>query len=141
MNGRVRWESRAVLVCALAIPSCAQPPMIASPCHSGEIAMTRTVLYFGRSRPGGTVGDVEWRQFVAEIIVPRLPQGFTVSAAQGYWTDHAGHALEEASTLVTILHLPTPTLGQAIAEISAQYQVRFQQESVLREQAPICAHW
>ena len=68
--------------------------MIASPCHSGEIAMTRTVLYFGRSRPGGTVSDVEWRQFVAEIIVPRLPQGFTVSAALGYWTDQAGHALE-----------------------------------------------
>ena len=103
--------------------------------------MTRTVLYFGLSRPGGTVSDVEWRQFVAEIIVPRLPQGFTVSAAQGYWTDQAGHALEEASSLVTILHPPTPTLAQAIAEISAQYKVRFQQESVLREYVSICAHW
>ena len=115
--------------------------MIASPCHSGEIAMTRTVLYFGRGRPGGTVSDVDWRQFVAEIIVPRLPQGFTVSAALGYWTDQAGHALEEASSLVTILHPPTPTLAQAITEISAQYKVRFQQESVLREHVSICAHW
>ena len=108
-------------------------------CAGGETLMTRSVLYFGRSRAhGGLVTAEEWQQFVAEIVVPRFPQGFTVTGGRGHWRDAHGKAVDEASTMLTVLHVPAPQAAQAIAEIRTSYRTRFQQTSVLYEHTNTC---
>src|SRR5262245_20410541 len=42
-------------------------------------AYYRTELYFGRSIPGGgQVSDNEWEKFLADVVTPRFPDGFTI---------------------------------------------------------------
>jgi hypothetical protein len=111
-------------------------------CASDERAMRRDVLYLGRNRPGGgAVGEAEWRGFVDDVIVPRFPDGFTISNAEGHWRGGNGAIEREASQMVIVLHADDRVSNAAVAEIAAEYKRRFAQEAVLRERSPVCVEF
>ena len=89
-------------------------------------------LYFGMSRPGGGVSEAEWKDFLAEVVTPRFPGGFTVWKAEGQWRDKAGKVGREPSRVLQVLHLDGPVDEKAVQEIREGYKKRFAQESVLR---------
>ena len=133
-----------LLATLLAIAGCATQPVhgrLAAPaCESGDQAMVRDTLYFGRNRPdGGTVGDAEWRGFLDEVVTPRFPDGLTVTHATGQWRGASGAVEHEASEVVTLLHAGDAAARGKVAEIATEYKRRFRQEAVLRERVGACA--
>ena len=45
-------------------------------------------LFFGRNIPGrAPVSEAEWADFVARVITPNFPDGFTVLDGAGQWRD------------------------------------------------------
>jgi Protein of unknown function (DUF3574) len=95
----------------------------------------RTELYFGRSKPDGTlVSDEDWKRFLAETVTPRFPDGFTVLDGSGQYRDKSGRTVKETSNILIFLY---PKKGRRtshleIDEIRAAYIKQFNQESVLR---------
>lgn len=95
----------------------------------------RTELYFGRSIPGGgTVSDDDWDQFLAEVVTPRFPDGFTILNGLGQYREKSGKIITEPSEVLVFLYSKkTKTESRTkIEEIRTAYIKRFKQESVLR---------
>lgn len=95
----------------------------------------RTELYFGRSiAGGGVVSDEQWEQFLAEVVTPRFPNGFTGVKAIGQYRDKSGKIISEPSQILIFLYPKKDkrTCSVKIEEIRAAYVKRFDQESVLR---------
>jgi len=99
----------------------------------------RTELYFGRSKADGTiVSDEEWKAFLADIVTPRFPEGFTVLHGFGQYREAGGRIISEPSEVLIVLY-PSKTKKESRAkleEIRAAYIKRFDQESVLRVDMP-----
>jgi hypothetical protein len=133
-------KSSIVLIAAtLALPSaCAAPPQVA--CRAGSPEVTAT-LYFGRSlKGGGEIDDAAWRDFLAQEVTPRFPDGLTVLDANGQWRQReSGRIISERSTIVVIVTDPTPKAEESLQAIRAAYQSRFSQESVGLVTEPDCA--
>ena len=131
----------AILVTFLGCAGRAAPATALAPtCASGDSALVRETLYFGRNRPdGGTVTDGEWRTFLDQVLTPRFPAGLTIVTATGQWRGRSGTVEQERSHVVTVFHAAGDAARQAIHEVTQEYKRRFQQEAVLRERAPTCA--
>ena len=43
----------------------------------------RTTLYFGLSRPKGSVSELDWQIFLRDEVTRRFPDGLTVWQAEG----------------------------------------------------------
>lgn len=99
----------------------------------------RTELYFGRSKPnGGSVSDEDWNAFLAEIVTPRIPEGFTALKAIGQYREKSGRIVSEPSEVLVFFY-SKKTKNESrtkIEEIRAAYRKRFEQESVLRVDLP-----
>ncbi len=108
-------------------------------CAPGQQAMLSEALYFGTSKPDGTVGPADWQAFLDEVVTPRFPQGFSVWRAAGQWKSEAGSIVSEASYVLNIVHAGASSDRQALGDIVATYKTRFQQEAVLRVQGAVCA--
>ena len=109
-------------------------------CNVGE-AFARTELFFGRSRPGGTmVTDAEWQGFLDQEITPRFPDGLTVLLGRGHFRGQSGVISREDAVLVIVLYpVQTPESSRRIEDIREAYTRTFQQQSVLRADAITCA--
>ncbi len=118
----------AVLLLAL-LAGCAAPaPRCAG--LAGKPMLSAT-LYFGRTANGARVDDAAWRRFLAEVVTPRFPSGFTVLDGYGQWRGRAsGQIASEPSTVVIVLAEPGEATLAALAAIRADYRRRFAQESV-----------
>ena len=95
----------------------------------------RTELYFGRSiAGGGKVTDEQWKQFLADEVTPRFPDGFTVLSGYGQYRTKAGSITSEPSEVVIFLYTAKTKNASRVKidEIRAAYVKRFDQESVLR---------
>lgn len=95
----------------------------------------RTELFFGLSKPGGTVvSESEWKRFLTEEIVPAFPDGLTVLAADGCWKDASGNLKQEPSRLILVLYPRAnfPVVDSKMRLLTKRYIERFHQESVLR---------
>ncbi|MGD9563348.1 MAG: DUF3574 domain-containing protein [Pyrinomonadaceae bacterium] len=95
----------------------------------------RTELYFGLSKPDGTmVSDDDWKAFLAEVVTPRFPDGFTVLKGMGQYRTKSGRIVSEPSEVVIFLYAGRDKRASRtkIEEIRAAYVKRFDQESVLR---------
>lgn len=124
-----------VVGCAPAPPAGTHP----APCPTGATAMVRDVLYFGRSIPGGgMVSDAEWTRFVAEVITPMFPEGFTVTSGTGQWQEAGGNVVSEPSMILSVLHPDTQEAEAKVTGIGERYRVAFRQEAVLHEHAMAC---
>ena len=99
----------------------------------------RTELYFGRSIPGGgTVSDEEWERFLADVVTPRFPDGFTIINATGQSREKDG-TLDKERTEILVFFYPVndrTASRRKIEEIRRAYVKQFKQESVLRLDYP-----
>jgi hypothetical protein len=99
----------------------------------------RTELYFGRSIPGGgIVSEQAWTDFLAEIVTPRFPDGFTSLKAVGQYREKSGRIVSEPSEVLVFLYSGRnkDESRTKIEEIRATYLKMFKQESVLRVDLP-----
>ena len=108
-------------------------------CYTGE-HMTQTTLYFGLSRPTGSdVKPAEWQNFIDDMVTPRFKEGLTVMDGQGQWLDSKNRVVREQSKALLLIHPAGPQQEKAIQAIRTAYKQRFQQESVMRVDTPVCA--
>ena len=110
----------------------------AAACPDGMAPGTATTLYFGAARRGAPdVGEADWRAFLADIAVPRLP-GMTVTDGFGHYREKDGTAASERTRVLTTAHHGRPEETRAIAEVVAAYKRRFDQWGVGRLDQPAC---
>lgn len=102
--------------------------------HTPTAAQIRTELYFGLSRPTGTlVTPGEWRQFADQDITSAFPDGFTVVDAQGAWRPHGETTPHrEPAKILIVLHNGDLKTQEKIEGLRDAYRRRFDQTSVLR---------
>ena len=117
-------------------PSSAGPPPGSTACAERVYAR----IFFGLAGPRGSVAEAEWDTFLRDVVVPRFPNGLTVTYAKGHW-QAAGEPLQrEASRVLEIVYDETPNHDRRIDEIAAAYKASFQQKSVMvvRMPANVC---
>jgi hypothetical protein len=88
-------------------------------------------LYFGRMTPDGLVSDQAWREFLAEVVTPRFPDGLTVWAAEGQWRDASLRITREPALVLEIVHARDAASDAALRSIITAYRQRFRQQAVL----------
>jgi hypothetical protein len=130
---------RTVAVCVMApLGGCAQAPAPTPPpcplaCAGvGGAPMLEYELFFGLSIPGRTeLTGREWAEFAAQVVTPRLPDGFTVFNAGAQWMNPTTHRIIAERTKVIVAAAPdTAATAAAIAAIKDAYRAQFQQQSV-----------
>ena len=140
MKHKSNWPARVVLIAAIvafgtvvAIDVTGQTPKTATSKPSFA-AYLRTELFFGMDKPtGGVVSEDEWQRFVADIVTPRFPEGFTIDDALGQYLDGKILVREKSKQLILIYPRKYKTASsRRIEEIRAAYIKAFDQKSVLR---------
>lgn len=103
--------------------------------------MLQADLLFGRDIAGrGPVTETERAAFLAEVVTPRFPDGFTVWDTRGQWRDRAtGRIIGEASFVVRIVADDTADTHARLVAIRHAYRERFRQDSVGITLVPACA--
>lgn len=110
----------------------------ATACPEGLKPGTTTTLFFGTARRGAAdVSEAEWRGFLADTAIPRLP-GLTVTDGLGLYREKDGSAASERSKVVVTAHQGTPAEMRAVAEVMEAYKRRFDQWGVGRIDQPAC---
>ena len=118
-------------IAAVAVAACSDAD--ATPCPGGVEQWVEYRLFMGRGgETGEVVTDAEWEAFLADTVTPRFPEGLTVLDARGQWRDQGGAIQTERSKLLIILAPPGGDGERRIDEISKEYIIRFEQESVLQ---------
>lgn len=95
----------------------------------------RTELYFGLSKPDGSLVDNdEWKNFLDREVTPRFADGFTVLDGAGQYRDKSGAIIKEPSKIIIFLYRKKARDDSRakIEEIRTAYKREFNQESVLR---------
>jgi hypothetical protein len=108
-------------------------------CTPSGTAYVRTTLYFGLTRPAGTVSEPEWQGFLQGEVTSRFPNGFTVLEADGQWRRADGTVGRERTKILVVVHDGRPAAYSALIAIVTDYKKKFEQESVLWETASVCA--
>jgi Protein of unknown function (DUF3574) len=123
-------------VVAVALAGCAGVGPNA--CALGLQPMVQAQLFFGLNVAGrGMVSNDEWRQFLDEEVTPRFPAGFSVADVDGQYRNAGGGiARERSKQLLIVGPGGDETKLNAIRDA---YKRRFNQESVLLVESPVCA--
>ena len=101
--------------------------LLVSACTVYRVEVVDT-LYFGTMKADGSaVTEAQWKEFVTDVIVPRL-EGFTTWDADGLYHTSTGAVQRERTHVVQIIRADE----RAVAEIIVAYKKQFAQESVLR---------
>jgi hypothetical protein len=133
-----RWLRLAgATAIAAAVAGCAL-----STCPGSGAAPALVVeLLFGRSlHGGGEVTDAQWRDFLADTVTPRFPDGLTALDGAGQWRmPESGRIESERSKVLLIVAEDTPQTRQRLEEVRDIYRARFAQQSVGLIAAPACA--
>ena len=130
------WPRALTLVGMLALAGCAGVGPNA--CAPGLQRMAQAQLFFGRNIMGrGMVSDDEWRRFLDEEVTPRFPAGFSVADIDGQYRNAGGGIVRERSKQLLIVG---PGGDETkLNAIRDAYKRRFNQESVLLVESPVCA--
>jgi Protein of unknown function (DUF3574) len=107
-------------------------------CGVSTAPQIRTTLYFGLSRPKGSVSELEWQIFLRDEVTKRFPNGLTVWQAEGQWQSAAGRIDHEQSKVLLLVHGDTATERQSVQAVIKAYRKAFDQQSVLWESARVC---
>jgi hypothetical protein len=96
--------------------------------------MVETQLYFGLSRPDGTmISAAEWDRFKTERISAVFRKGSTTISVTGNWYDPVARKLiTEPSYLVSHVYKKSAALSRQIDSLRYWYKTQFNQQSVLR---------
>jgi hypothetical protein len=105
---------------------------IISSCASTR--MVETNLYFGQSKPDGSmITEKEWISFKEERISRVFKEGSTIVSAAGNWYDPESHKLITEPTYVVIcFYKRSPGISKQIDSLRYWYKTLFRQQSVLR---------
>nr|WP_244108429.1 DUF3574 domain-containing protein [Burkholderia anthina] len=119
-------------------PVATTPPVCTQP---DAHRMLQADLLFGRDIAGrDPVTDAQRAAFLADVVTPRFPDGFTVWDTRGQWRDRAtGRILQEAGFVVRIVADDTDDTHARLAAIRHAYVERFRQQSVGITVVPACA--
>jgi hypothetical protein len=107
-------------------------------CGVLSAAQVRTTLYFGLSRPKGSVSELEWQIFLRDEVTRRFPDGLTVWQAEGQWLTPAGSIDHEQSKVLLLVHTDTAAARQSVQAVIQAYRKAFDQQSVLWESSRVC---
>jgi hypothetical protein len=107
-------------------------------CGVASAAQIRTTLYFGLSRPKGSVSELDWQIFLRDEVTRRFPDGLTVWQAEGQWQTPAGSIDREQSKVLLLVHADTPAARQSVQAVIQAYRSTFEQQSVLWESSRVC---
>lgn len=89
----------------------------------------RTELYFGGSRPDGTViTPADFELFLDREVTPAFPDGLTWLEAHGQWMG----GKEDSYVLILLYPYTKRGASKDIEEIRSDYKQQFRQQSVLR---------
>jgi hypothetical protein len=134
---RILRPTVTLLALVLSLAACAAQPDCVAPASRA----TQVDLYFGRDIAGsGEVSDAQWAQFLDQEVTPRFPAGLTVSDARGQYRDTStGRIDRERSKRLTIVVADVISARPALDAVAEAYKKRFQQQSVLRIESPVCA--
>jgi hypothetical protein len=119
-------------------PVQAQGFSVTMDCGASSAPQIRTTLYFGLSRPKGSVSELEWQIFLRDDVTKRFPDGFTVWQAEGQWLTPDGSIDREQSKVLLLVHADTPAARQSVQAVIQSYRKAFDQQSVLWENARVC---
>jgi hypothetical protein len=109
-------------------------------CGPGLMRMTQAQLFFGRDIQRRTmVTDAQWRDFLDQEVTPRFPAGFSVSDIYGQYRNVAGQIAREQSKELLIISQGDASDDAKLNAIRDAYKSRFNQESVLLVESPVCA--
>lgn len=133
---------RGILIRSLAIggavvlAACGRLP---APVHTAApSAVVSDRLYFGRNiRTGGTVADSAWTVFLADVVTPRLPDGFTVYRTEGQWRGADGRVARELGFVLEVHHAAGTPPDSVFERVAQEYARRFKQEAVMRARGPV----
>lgn len=107
-------------------------------CGAASAAQIRTTLYFGLSRPKGSVSELEWQLFLRDEVTKRFPDGLTAWQAEGQWLTPTGSIDREQTKVVLLVHPDTAAARQSVQAVIQAYRKTFDQQSVLWESARVC---
>ena len=124
-----RWQATALG---------AQARSATADCGVSSAPQLRTTLYFGLSRPKGSVSELEWQIFLRDEVTRRFPDGLTVWQAEGQWLTPAGSIDREQSKVLLLVHADTPAARQSVQAVIQAYRKAFDQQSVLWESSRVC---
>lgn len=96
--------------------------------------MVETDLYFGQSKPNGSmITEIEWNNFKESQILRIFKEGSTTISATGSWLDPVTQKLiSEPTYVVSYLHKKSPTISKQIDSLRNLYKSMFQQQAILR---------
>ncbi|WP_437877824.1 DUF3574 domain-containing protein [Sorangium sp. So ce513] len=107
-------------------------------CDTGDL-MIRTELFFGLDRfDEPPVTQEEWQEFVDTEVTPRFRDGLTQFDIDGQYLASTNELIREDSRLIMLLHDGGQAASDSIEAIRGAYKRRFNQESVLRIDEPVC---
>ena len=119
-------------------PVQAQGFSVTMDCGGSSAPQIRTTLYFGLSRPKGSVSELDWQIFLRDQVTKRFPDGLTVWQAEGQWLNPVGSIDREQSKVLLLVHADTTEARQAVQAVIQAYREAFDQQSVLWESARVC---
>src|SRR5215510_4511776 len=90
--------SRGLMPAAVAVALSACATMAPRSCVAGTQPMTKLELFFG-----GNIGAAEWRGFLADVVTPRFPDGFSVTDVQGQYRGATGMIIAEQSRELMVI--------------------------------------
>lgn len=141
----------ATLLLAATLVACTDSRLISPDAASERVARTlcgnvpgarlwqRTELYFGLSKPDGSrISEAEYQAFLDQEVTPRFGEGFTVLNGNGQFRGANGEIVREPSKVLVLFYSLGDAKSAAADEVRAAYRTQFQQESVLRVDAPSC---
>lgn len=100
---------------------------------------TQIDLYFGRDIAGrGVVSERQFRNFLANAVTPRFPDGLTVLDATGQFRDARQGIVREPTKLLVLLVPNRKAAAPKIAALVDRYKSQFRQRSVLRTERQVC---
>lgn len=121
-----------ILALTLALAGCGRLPPPTTPAPTRAVAVVADRMFFGRNIPGGgTVSDSAWSVFLAEVVTPRFPAGFTVFRSEGQWRGADGTIEREAGFVFEAHHPQGQPADSVFAAVATEYCRRFRQEAVL----------
>lgn len=109
-------------------------------CLPGVMPSTEAQLFFGRNIAGREgVSDADWQRFVDDEVSPRFPDGFSVADVDGQYRNASGTIVRERSKQLIVITRRAPDDTVKLNAIRDAYKRRFNQESVLLAEFPLCA--
>jgi hypothetical protein len=100
---------------------------------------TQVEPYFGRSLGGDAVVSEEaFQRFLAEDVTPLFPDGLSVLDVAGQFRGSEGTIVREPTKLLILLVPDAADVAPDVETIVTAYKERFDQQSVLHAEQPVC---